>query len=117
MKNKKGLFVLAGVVGAVSAVGAIVGIKKLKSQIAKDEILFREEDLMGDDCDFDDDAFVENSEEGDEKAVGGCGSGCCCASDNVVFPAEEPTENIAEVEDLKMFGIADEIIAELEKEI
>ncbi|MFI3115831.1 MAG: hypothetical protein R3Y12_06815, partial [Clostridia bacterium] len=45
MKKKNTLLLLGGVIGAASAVGAYIGVKKITEQIAKDETLFREQDL------------------------------------------------------------------------
>ncbi|MFI3226642.1 MAG: hypothetical protein R3Y09_04435 [Clostridia bacterium] len=119
MKNKTALLALAGVLGAIGTVGVAIGIKKIKSQIAEDEILIKEEDLFAAEnaeCSVD-----CNEEIADEDEVapqtGGCGTGCCCAGDNKVYVAEEPTDNVADIEDLKEFGVPDELIEELEKEI
>ena len=108
MKNKKGLFAVAGILSVIGAVGAAIGIKKIKETVAKEEILIKE-------CDLKDDVCVEVL---DDEQVGcmpqDC-AGCDCACG--VQMDEEPTENIAEIEDLEEFGVATDILEEINKEI
>lgn len=73
MKKNKGFLAVAGIVGAV---GAAFGIKKLKENAEREEILIREADLMAE----------------DSSGHTCCGGGCC-GSNN------EPTVNIVADED------------------
>lgn len=78
MKKNKGLFAVAGIVGAV---GAAFGIKKLKENAEREEILIREADLNAE--------TAENTET--EHTC--CGGGCCGGSH------DEPTENVVTEQD------------------
>ena len=86
MSNKK---ILIGLASVAAAGCAFLGYKKYLE--GRDEMHFTEDDLFGD-C-------------GKES---GCADGCCCSK---VY--EEPTDNIADVED----EVCDEILEEINNEV
>lgn len=109
MKNKKGLFALAGVVSVFAAVGAAVGIKKLKKDVAHEEILIKEEDLdacENAECTCENDCEEEVLEGCAPSACAECGCGC---------GFDEPTANFADLDDLKENELPQEMIDEIEK--
>ncbi len=82
MNNKKDLLPMAMIAGAIGAVALIVGFvvgKKIKNMVAENEILYRERDL-------------EN----------GCDCSDCSCGD---FEFDKPTENVADISDLREFGV------------
>lgn len=123
MKNKKGLFALLGATAALSAVATLC-IKKLKSQVAEDEVLIREQDLL--DCETPHEPSCNcgcnDDIQAPEETVshGCCGGGCCGSTQSFGSEfdadlAEEPTDNIADVDDLREFGVPEDIISDIEK--
>lgn len=150
MDKKKYIMTAVGIIGAV---GTAIGLKKLYNQVAKNEVLIREVDLLTEGktktshkkeqahescCQDNGCTHEENLSECFEdeqmqvtEVFHGCGctescSSCGCSSseltdddllDEILRGAEEPTENVVDIEDLEEFATNSEIINEIVKEI